>query len=149
MSMKVPVEGQVQILTDLLGGGSLENWQLALFSSAHTPAVTDTAATYTAIECAISGYARKTLTRSVSGTTWSTPTGTGSTIDPTNHNGKSTYGSSSPSFSFTGSGSVYGYFYIGATSGKCLGAEAYATAITGVTSGASLTQPANYELGSN
>ena len=59
----VPHEGDVQLLTDLLGGGTLENWQLGRFKANLTPAETDTASTYTAHETAFSGYTRKTLTR--------------------------------------------------------------------------------------
>ena len=43
MALLVPHEGDVQLLTDLLGGGPLENWQLGLFNSNITPAETDTA----------------------------------------------------------------------------------------------------------
>lgn len=147
MSMKVPKEGQVQFLTDALGGGSLENWTLRLFSTAHTPAVTDTLATYTAIECAVAGYAAITLTRSVGASTWNTPGATGTTVDPTNNNAKSLYGSSSPQFSFTASGTVYGYFYRGVTNNKCMGAEQFAS-LFNVSNGSNLTVPAAYELGS-
>ena len=73
MALLVPHEGDVQLLTDLLGGGSLENWQLGLFNSNITPAETDTASTYTAHETAFTSYARKTLTRSIGSSTWNTP----------------------------------------------------------------------------
>ena len=52
MAFLVPHEGDVQLLTDLLGGGPLENWSLGLFNTNITPAETDTAATYTAHEAA-------------------------------------------------------------------------------------------------
>ena len=61
----VPLEGDIQLLTDLLVGGALENWQLGLFHANITPAETDTAATYTAQEATFTNYKRKTLTRSV------------------------------------------------------------------------------------
>ena len=54
MSLVVPHQGDVQLLTDLFSGnsvgtsGGLENWLLCLFNSSITPAETDTASTYTA-----------------------------------------------------------------------------------------------------
>ena len=148
MGMRVPKEGQVQLLNDALAGGSLEAWQLRTFSTAHTPAVTDTLSTYTAIETSVAGYSAITITRSVSGTTWSTPAATGTTIDSTNNNAKSTYGSSSPQFSYTASGTIYGYFIKGATNGKCMGGEAFASSFT-VSNGSTLSIPLSYELGSD
>ena len=62
MALLVPREGDVQLLTDLLGGGALENWQLGLFHANITPAETDTAATYTAQEATFTNSTRKTLT---------------------------------------------------------------------------------------
>ena len=73
MALLVPHEGELQLLTDMIGGGTLENWQLCLFNSNITPSETDTAATYTAHEAAFTGYARVTLTRSISASTWNTP----------------------------------------------------------------------------
>ena len=73
MALLVPHEGELQLLTDMIGGGTLENWQLCLFNSNITPSETDTAATYTAHETAFPGYARVTLTRSISSSTWNTP----------------------------------------------------------------------------
>ena len=74
MALLVPHEGDVQLLTDLLGGGTLENWQLGLFNSNITPGETDTAATYTAHEAAFTNYTRKTLHAGrVGASTWTTP----------------------------------------------------------------------------
>lgn len=149
MSMKVAKTGQVQWLTDLLGGGSLENFSLRLFSSSHTPAVTDVLSTYTAIEASFTGYAAKTLTRSISGSTWSTPTASGTTIDPTNDNAKSTYDSGTPqSWSATSAETIYGYFWSGVTSGVLLVAEAFASSIS-LVNPSTLTLPPALELGSN
>lgn len=145
MAAKFPKEGQVQLETDLLGQGTREDWSLRLFSTAHTPAVTDTLATYTAIECAIAGYAPITLTRAVGAGNWSAPGATGTLIDPTNNNARASYGAAAPQFTFTANGTVNGYFVRGVTSGKCIFAEQYASPITNVTT---LNQPVNFELGS-
>lgn len=148
MSMKVLKTGQVQFETDLLSGGSLESWSLRLFASSHTPAVTDTLTTYTAIEASFTGYAAKTLTRSVSGTTWATPAATGSTIDPTNHNSYSTYGSAAQSWSATSAQTIYGYFWSGVTSGVGLIAEQFASSVA-LVNPSTLNLTPVLELGSN
>jgi hypothetical protein len=132
MALVVPHEGGLQLLTDLLGGGTLENWQLGLFNSAITPAETDTAAAYTAHETAFAGYARKTLTRSISASTWNTPVSQAPSGSPAwssrSQVGHSQYGSAPQSWTCTGSGdTIYGYFILGATSGKLICAEAFAT----------------------
>ncbi len=57
MALVVPHEGEIQLLTDLLGQGSREDWQLRLFNSAITPAETDVAATYSVHEAAFTTYA--------------------------------------------------------------------------------------------
>jgi hypothetical protein len=139
MSMIVLHTGQVQLETDLLGGGSLENWSLRLFSTSHTPADTDTLSTYTAIEASFTGYAAKTLTRSLTGSTWSTPTISGTTIDTSSSNAKSSYGSSAQSWSATSAQTIYGYFWSGVTSGVGICAEAFASSI-------SLTNPSTLNL---
>jgi hypothetical protein len=149
MAMKVLKEGQVQLLTDLLGGGTLENWSLRLFSTSHSPAVTDTLSTYTAIEASFTGYSAKALTRSIGGSTWATPTASGTTIDGTNNNAKSTYNSGTPqSWSATSSQTVYGYFISGPTSGKGICAEAFGSSIS-LVNPSTLTLPPAFELGSN
>lgn len=148
MAMKVMKTGQVQFETDLLSGGSLENWSLRLFSSSHTPAVTDTLSTYTAIEASFTGYSAKTLTRSVSGTTWATPAATGTTIDPVNDNSYSIYGSAAQSWSATSAQTIYGYFWSGVTSGVGLVAEQWGSSISLVNPSTLQLQPV-LELGSN
>jgi len=131
MALLVPHEGDVQLLNDLLGGGSLENWQLGLFNSNITPAETDTASTYTVHEATFTSYARKTLTRSVGSSTWNTPVSQAPSGAPPwssrTQVGHSQYGSSPQSWTCGATGEmIYGYFIVGATSGKLICAEAFA-----------------------
>lgn len=130
MALMVPREGNVRLLTDLLAGGTLENWQLGLFHSNITPAETDTAATYTAQEANFTNYARKTLTRSVGASTWNTPVAQAPSGSPAwssrSQVGHSQYGSAPQSWTCGVTGdTIYGYFIVGATSGKLICAEAF------------------------
>lgn len=131
MALVVPHEGEIQLLKDLLGGGTLENWTLRLFNSNITPAESDAAATYTAHETSFAGYAAKTLTRSLSASTWNTPVSQSPSGSPAwssrTQVGHSQYGSSPQVFTCSGTGdTIYGYFITGATSGKLICAEAFA-----------------------
>jgi hypothetical protein len=131
MALLVPHEGELQLLTDLLGGGTLENWLLCLFNSNITPSETDTAATYTAHEAAFTNYGRRTLTRSVSATTWNPPASQApSGTPPWSSRAKvahSQYGASPQAWTCGATGdTVYGYFILGAASGKLICAEAFA-----------------------
>lgn len=135
MSFVVPVEGDLQLLADLMGGGALENWSLGLFNTAITPAPTDTAATYTAHEAAFTGYARKTLTRSIAAGTWSAPVAQAPSGSPAwsarASVGHVAYGSAPQSWTCgTAGDTIHGYFIVGATSGKLIAAEAFPTART-------------------
>jgi uncharacterized protein YjbI with pentapeptide repeats len=47
MALLVPNVGEVVLLSNLLAGGSLENWTLKLYKTDVTPAEGDTAASYT------------------------------------------------------------------------------------------------------
>jgi hypothetical protein len=130
MPFLVSREGDARLLTELLGGDAPEDWQLGLFNSAVTPSETDTAATYTAQEAIFDGYARKTLTRSVSASTWNAPVlqpPAGS--PPWSSRGQvahSKYGSSPVSWTVGGTGDViHGYFIVGATSGTLILAEQF------------------------
>ncbi|MGO9598118.1 MAG: hypothetical protein ACLP7Q_09010 [Isosphaeraceae bacterium] len=141
MALIVPHQGDVQLLTDLLSNG--ENWLLCLFNSAITPSETDVAATYTAHETAFAGYSRKTLTRSVTSSTWSTPVSQAPSGSPPwssrSQVGHSQYGSSPQQWTCSGTGdTIYGYFVLGATSGNLIFAEAFATPRT-LTNGDSLS----------
>jgi hypothetical protein len=135
MALLVPHEGELQLLTDMIGGGTLENWQLCLFNSNITPSETDTAATYTVHETAFAGYARVTLTRSISASTWNTPVSQAPSGSPPWSSralvGHTQYGSAPQSWTCGATGdTIYGYFIIGVTSGKLICAEAFATART-------------------
>jgi hypothetical protein len=127
----VPNEGEIQLLTDLLAGGTLENWTLKLYKTNVTPAETDTGATYTVAD--FTSYANKTLTRSVSGSTWQTvaggsPSGSWSAEAAV---AKSSYGSAAQSWTCGASGNtIYGYYIVGATSTKLICAELFASSRT-------------------
>jgi hypothetical protein len=149
MAFLVPREGDVQLLADLLGGGPLEDWSLGLFNASITPAEADTAATYSAHETAFTGYARKTLTRSVSASTWNTPVLQAPSGSPAwssrTQVGHAQYGSAPQSWTCTGAGdTVYGYFIVGATSGKLICAELFAAPRT-LASGDSLSMTPVFE----
>lgn len=132
MALVVPHEGDVQLLTDLLGGGTLEAWNLRLFNSNITPAETDVAATYTAHEAAFTGYAAKSLARAIGASNWNTPVSQAPSGSPPwsgrSQVGHSQYGSAPQTWTCGATGdTVYGYFITGATSGKLICAEAFAT----------------------
>jgi hypothetical protein len=132
MALLVPHEGDVQLLNDLLGGGSLENWQLGLFNASITPAETDTASTYTSHETAFGGYSRKTLQRTMSSTAWNTPVSQAPSGTPPwssrTQVGHSQYGDAPQTWTVGATGdTLYGYFIIGVNSGKLIAAEAFAT----------------------
>ena len=132
MALVVPHQGDIQILTDLFTGGTLENWLLCLFNSSITPSETDTASTYTAHETAFTGYSRKTLTRTISASTWNPPVSQAPSGSPPwstrNQVGHTQYGSAPQSWTCGATGdTIYGYFIIGATSGNLICAEAFAT----------------------
>ena len=146
MAAKVLKTGQQQWLNDLLAGGTLENWQLALFASSHTPAVTDTVSTFNAIEATFTGYSRKTLTRTQTGSTWAAAALTGTTIDGTNHNAISSY-QTQQSWSATSSQTVYGHYLVGASSTVGLLAEQWASSVALVNPSTLLLSPV-LELGS-
>jgi hypothetical protein len=141
VGLLIPNEGETQLLTDLLGGGALENWTLKLFTSATTPAETDTAATYT--EATFTGYSAKTLTRSIGASTWNTP----ASGAPTNAwsaeaaVAESVYGSAAQSWSATSAQTIQGYILVGATSTKLIGAEKFASPISLVNPSSLTLQP--------
>lgn len=119
MPLLVPNVGEVVLLTNLLAGGTLENMTLKLYRTNVTPAETDTAASYT--EANFSGYAAKTLTRSINpGTTWGTPTTSGGTTS-------SSYAAQVFTSSDATAQTIYGYYVVGATSTTLLFAELFGT----------------------
>jgi len=99
----VPNEGEAQILSILLGTGTPENLTLKLFSNNHKPAESDTASTFT--EVIATGYAAKTLIR---GSGWTIATVSGITA--------ATY--ATQTFTVTTATDCYGFYIVGATSGK-------------------------------
>lgn len=127
MSLLVPDEGKLQLAKDILGNAALENWTLKIFSNNHTPAESDTAATYT--EATFTGYVAKTLMRDTSAGHWAVP----ALGSPTNawapgaqtQVAESTY--NQQSWSPTSSQTVYGVFVVGATSTKLIYAELFST----------------------
>ena len=101
---------------------------MVLFKSNTTPAETDTTATYTTAD--FTNYSGKTLTRTVNnGSTWNTPASgspTGSWSGEASV-AEATYQQQSWTCGSTGN-TVYGYYLVGATSGKFVLAEAFGTA---------------------
>jgi hypothetical protein len=119
-------------MNDLFGGGTLENWQLGLFNANITPSETATASIYTAHEAAFTNYARKTLTRSISSSTWNPPVSQAPSGSPPwsgrSQVGHTQYGLATQSWTCGAMGdTIYGYFILGATSGKLILAEVFAT----------------------
>lgn len=145
MALLVSNVGSVKLLTELLTSG--ENWSLKLYKNNKTPAETDTAGSYT--ECDFTNYILKTLTRSVSGTTWSTPASaspTGGWSSRTNV-ANSTYGTAPQTWTCGTTGNtVYGYYLIGATSTLLILAELFATPRT-LASGDTLSVQPAVQLG--
>lgn len=133
MALLISNEGEVQLLTDLMGGGTLENWQLGLYHANITPSESDVAGTYTAQEASFTGYSRKTLTRSIGSSTWNTVVSQAPSGSPAWSSeaavAHTQYGSSPQTWTCGASGdTIYGYFILGAISGKLICAEAFATA---------------------
>lgn len=117
MTLRIPDEGEVVALSIQLGKTATENLILKLFSNNITPGESDTSATYT--EVSGFGYAAVTLTAA----NWTITAGAPCIA-----------AYPEVSFTFTGAfGNVYGYYIMGATSGKVRYAERFATAPFNVT----------------
>jgi hypothetical protein len=128
MAAKIPREGQIPLLTELISAG--ENWNLNLFKTSITPAVTDTLSTYTAQVATFTGYSQMTLTRTQTGSTWGAAAGTGTTIDA-GGNAKAIYHSGTPqTWSATSAQTIYGHYLSGATSGKLILAELWGSSVS-------------------
>jgi len=129
MSAVCPNEGELQLINDLLNGGT-HNWTLQLFKTNVTPAETDTNSTYTAAD--FTNYTTKTLTRTVNnGVTWNTPASgspTGSWSAEASV-AESTYQQLSWTCGASGN-TIYGYWIVDATTTKVILAEAFGTART-------------------
>ena len=119
MALVTPDVGEVSLLTEFLGNG--EDWILHLYSNDVTPNEDTVLGDLT--EANYAGYSAPTLTRSVSGSTWETPTTTANVTS-------SRYNPSTPqSFqSSSGTQQVFGWYATGATSGNLLMVERFATA---------------------
>lgn len=129
MPAVIPNDSEPTLLSNLLAGGAFENWTLKLYKTNVTPAETDTIASYTVAD--FTNYTNKTLTRSISGSTWSTPASgapTGSWSGEASV-AESTYQQQSWTCGATGN-TIYGYWIEGATSTKLIMAELFATART-------------------
>jgi hypothetical protein len=108
MALLIPTEGEQKAL-DLFLKSNAENLLLKLYTNNKTPAQADTPASYT--EATGFGYAAKTLTAA----SWVLSSG-----------GPSIAIYAQQIWTFTGAlGNVYGYYYVGATSGKLYGAERF------------------------
>lgn len=107
MALLSPDEGEVVILGIAINNVANENLTLKLFKTDVAPAEGDTSASYTEVTAA--GYAAKTLTKG----SWTVANVTGVTT--------ATY--AEQTFTLTEASACYGYFIIGATSGKVYCAE--------------------------
>jgi hypothetical protein len=107
-----PNEGRVVLVNNLLAGGTLEAWSLRLFKNDYTPVVGSVLADFTQAD--FTGYSAKTLTRSQTGSTWGA-------ASIASNIAQSEY-ATDQSFTYTGatSQSVYGWYIVGATSGKVI-----------------------------
>jgi hypothetical protein len=123
--------GEAKLLTAAL---TAENLLLHLYTACATaggvPSASSIVTDFT--EATFTGYASKTLTGSLTGTTWSTPTGSPSV---------SSYDAASPqSWTLTaGSQEILGYYYVGASTGIYYGAQSFASGITLTTGQATMT----------
>lgn len=121
----VPNAAEDVQLQNILNKTAPQNFVLKLFQNNHTPAATDTEANYT--EATFTGYASATL----AGASWTIVEG-----DPTT----ATYAAQT----FTSSANqaaqtIYGYYYVQASSGKIMGAQLFDTAQVIKSNGDSIT----------
>lgn len=125
MALVVANVGENQLMTWALKGTSVtENLTLKLYTNNYTPVAGSTAGSFT--ECAVSGYSAKTLSRA----SWGDPS--------TNGSGKAEMAYASQTFTFTGSGTIYGYYIVSASGAVLMWAELFSSARS-VASGDSLT----------
>lgn len=125
MALLAPAAGEMMLLDNALKTTTPEALILKLYTNNVDAANGSVAGTFT--ECAISGYAAKTLTRA------------GWNAAVTGNPSSSTYGTAQ-TFNFTGTGAVVGYYLVGATSTTIYWAERlYATTGQTFNNGDSLT----------
>lgn len=134
MALNVPNTAELIALKAFIGHtAQSEDAVVLLFTSNITPADTDTAATYTAIEAAGGGYVRKTLTKS----SWVV---TGNPI---------TYAAQQWVFTgpLTGSATIYGYAVLRATALDIMWSENFGAGFQPLVNNDALT--VNLQLGAD
>jgi len=117
MPIVCPTEGATQLLDKMLSKALSvdENYTLKLYQNNYVPTTASTATSFT--ECTFVGYSALTLTRAG----WNASVVSGTVAE-------ATYGTTCTfTLSSGASQTVYGAFVLGATSGKVLMAEAFAT----------------------
>lgn len=118
--------------------GGVEDVSLKLFSSATTPAETDTAGTYTVLTPG-SGYAVKTLASKLSSVSgWTAPASGAPTSAWSAEAAVAEATQASQSWSFSGTFTVNGYIMVGATTATLLWAENFGST-KNISSGDSLS----------
>ncbi len=134
MALLFPTTADIIALKALLGVvAQAEDVVIGLFTSNTTPAKGDTAATYTAIEAAGGGYARKTMAKGswvVTALPFTFPSQTWTFTGP-----------------LTGSATIYGYFILRATSLDLLYAENFGSGFQPLVNNDALT--VNAQLSAN
>ena len=134
MALNVPDTAELLALKAFVGHtAQTEDQVVGLFVSNITPADTDTAATYTAIEAAGAGYARKTLTKA----NWSVA------ANPISYAAQ-TWTFTGP---LTGNATIYGYFVLRATSLDIMWSENFGAGFQPLANNDALTL--NLQLGAN
>jgi hypothetical protein len=107
MALAFPDQGENLALEMIVNKTAAQNLALRVYTSNTTPGESDTEATYT--ECAMSGYSAITLT----GASWGSASG-------------GSIATAQQTFTFTGAGTVYGYYVTQVSSGFMLYAERFA-----------------------
>lgn len=116
MPLVVPNEGEIELLQKmLLNTADTEQYSLRLYRVDYTPVLSSTLTDFT--EANFTNYLAKTLSRG----DWSTPTTNGS------NKGQSNVATQSWTCGASGN-TIYGYYVVGATSGKVLWAEKFSSA---------------------
>jgi hypothetical protein len=118
MSFTSNAAGEGQFLNDILTNSTAGNFKLKLFTNNYTPTNADTPASFT--EATFTGYAAITLTRSVSGSTW--------TINSSSSPAVASY--PAQSFNATSAQTVYGYYITNAAGTIVYGADKFSSAIS-------------------
>lgn len=134
MALNVPNSAELIALKAFVGHtAQTENQVVGLFTSNITPADTDTAATYTAIEAAGGGYARKTLLSA----SWSVA------ANPI------TYAAQTWTFTgpLTGNAVIYGYFVLRETALDIMWSENFGAGFQPLAANDALTL--NLQMGAN